>query len=416
MTKIFNFLIGGSAKVLNNSTPIVLIIVLTRFGGLSVQMIGQIAYLFVFLAFVGLVAPIGMVEGVQKFLAEKVSQQLPTKDLVSSVLTLNAATSFIVATVVFGLEKSFHTFNLYNGMSELLLLGVIFFSCYHLIIPIFNGLGQSIRFGVYQIINSFLIIVVTFVSFFVLRIDPVQSCLFGILCGWGITSLLCLVDLFRQGNLHSKPKLPPKDFIHFCISNLASLIALTLITQTDSIFIVAFGGDKSLELNGLYKSISQLGKFPMVVALMVYTPMLPIFVRQVSEGSLAQLKKTYTIGSGVILGFGGLMVAVCALFSKNILNIIYNNPAIEAQNGLLPVLIGYSVLQGWFWLIMYFWEATNHVQLLRNAVWAQFVLYFLGMIFVLPLGIFTLGWYLLILQIIQSVYWQIKFINLTSLT
>jgi len=96
------------------------------------------------------------------------------------------------------------------------------------------------RSTTYQIVNVILLFI-TLTTIYHFFTDTIGAILFSVAFSWGITMTCICFDLYHSGNLN-EPTGIDKAFLSFSLNNSIYTVAITVLLQTDILFISQFLG------------------------------------------------------------------------------------------------------------------------------------------------------------------------------
>lgn len=377
VSKLIGLSTVGIAKILNNAIYIILTLLVVRLTSISTEEIGFLTYILVVLTMATLVSDFGMTEAVQKFIT-----YLDPKKVIGPVIIWKLIGTLFILCLIFIMDY-FTGFLHFKSFFDYLLFSLaIISSVYNVVILVFNSINQEIKSSYYQLIYTFLLLVVLVICLQILNLNALTSSLIAITLSWFGATILIVRDLYSQGLIQLSLNLP-KGFKSFSFSNLIFILAVVVYTQTDSIFIVnILGGSQGEFINGIYKPVAMIGFFPKVFSLLLTTPLLPIWSKLFDKQKFSTLKKTFAYGLGVlsVLGFATVLIGYFA--GSFILNLLYANDDIAYQGSkvLFIILTGF-VLHSVNYFSAYFLEAVNKEKIVRNTSLVQMLFYILAMLF-----------------------------------
>lgn len=377
ISKLIGLSTVGIAKILNNAIYIILTLLVVRLTDITTEEIGFLTYVLVVLTMATLVSDFGMTEAVQKFITH-----LDPKKVIGPVIVWKLIGTLFILCLIF-ITNHFTGFLHFKSLFDYLLFSLaVISSVYNVVILVFNSINQEIKSSYYQLIYTFLLLVVLLACLKVLNLDALTSSLIAIIVSWFGVTILIVRDLYLQGLVKFSLNLP-KGFKSFSFSNLIFILAVVVYTQTDSIFIVnILGGSQGEFINGIYKPVAMIGFFPKVFSLLLTTPLLPIWSKLFDKQKFNTLKKTFGYGLGILSILGFITVLIGYFAGGFILNLLYANHDIAQQGSrVLFIILAGFVLHSVNYFSAYFLEAINKEKIVRNTSLIQMFFYILGMLF-----------------------------------
>lgn len=400
LLKLIGISTVGFARVLNNSVYIILTLIVVRLTDISTEEIGRLSYVLVLLTIFTMVSDLGMTEGVQKF----IQKGKPAKTIGSSVIY-----KLLFATGLYGLIlilDLFTNFLLLDNFLDYLLFGLAMVgSVYNVVILTFNALDQQIKSTVYQIVYVVVLLLVLLGAITFMGINAITGTLLAIAISWIFTSLLIIVDLARQHFITATFH-PPKGFLSFSFSNMMFIVAVMVLTQSDSIFIVnLISGEEGKYINGIYKSVAMIGFFPKVFGLLLATPLLPIWSKMEENKQFKQAKQILFGSLGFLAAIFVPLVAITYFFGGWILDFIFAREDITREGAmLLPLIIINFSIHSINYVIIYYFEAMDRIKQVRILSIFQMIIYLIGMFSFTRMGLYAPALVLLVAEVAGLVY------------
>lgn len=324
MKKLYSF-IPGISRLVSNVSPLIILFIFTKF--VPTEEIGLINYFISLITLIGIFTDIGLPEAMQRFLP----QSKNPKELIFTGFIMELGIVLVGSAIII-LIDTLAGGTLSKGYGLILILCVIFSSS-DVIALTFNGLFQGFRLSVYFLLTSILFLVSTFIFFFVFKINPVESFLYGRLLSWIIFTIAPIIDLFRQNLIEFKFVYNPR-FITFALNTFVVAFSYSLFTQWDSILVTNVLGEFE---NGIYKSAIFVASVPLAFRVILETKLLPEYSKLHAENKITELKesvKKYTL----IFLAASIVLTICAvIFDELVLTIIFNSTIATQSNLIFPI-------------------------------------------------------------------------------
>ena len=401
LSLILGFGVSGFAKIINNASLILCIVLLSKVLGFNTAELGIANYLILITAFISGLGGFGFGEAFGKFARSNTNAILPT--IKKNIFLTGCFLVFVLIIDLFFNWLKFGTIWEY-----ILFIGLIFSLLYALLVNIFLGLDQKLRFSIYQIMHTVILLFCLY-FFGISKILSVSILLLlSLFISFIVPVVIMLLDLFLQKKFENSLLCIPTNITNFAKNNLVFLILLMIIIQTDSLFLVNLSSDGMYQ-NGIYKSLGQIGKISTSLGVFASTPLIPIFASLFESKDIPRLKNIYIWSNAILLFILAILVGIVSISHNSIVKTLFNNIEIQNHSFLLPILTAFFGLSGILYITYYFWQMLGRVDIVWKVVMFQVIFYVIGMFFVVQQGLVAMSIFLLILQILAIFFWYIYF-------
>ena len=398
---ILKFILSGITPVINNGGLVLAVILMSRGLNLTTEQLGQANYILLITAFVCGLGGFGMSEAFYKYATIQSQAILPA---IKRNLTITA----IVLITLLATNLKFNWLNLNSALEYTLFVALFFSWTYNLSCAFFLGLGQKVKYSLYQISQPILLLSSLWFLRDLMLISIPTLLLTCLLISYSLPLIAMLIDLWSQKKLDPRAKDIPVEITQFANANIILLLSIMALMQTDGLFIVNLSPDGFVQ-NGIYKSISQIGKLAMAMGVFASIPLAPLFATWFENNNKPKLKKAYILSNLSILSISTILVFITSVFHNQIISLLFTNSQIRANSYLLTYLMAFYCLSGSHYIVHYFWSMAGKISIVWKATLCQAIIYGLGMIVIVPLGIEFVAIWLLTLQIIATIAWHYYF-------